>query len=99
MAWSHTDRELLERIGEVLYSVWDPIGVSDVPAARGEYDAYRDGAFSVLARGGSEEQVVDYLEREARPRMGLGQNRTQDMKVAALIVEWSRVLRAPTSVV
>ena len=33
-------RELERRIDEVLFYVWDPIGVSDTPAARGEYSSY-----------------------------------------------------------
>lgn len=33
-------RELERRIDEVLYYVWDPIGVSDTPAARGEHSSY-----------------------------------------------------------
>lgn len=33
-------RELDKRIDEVLFYVWDPIGVSDIPEARGEYSSY-----------------------------------------------------------
>jgi hypothetical protein len=33
-------RELEQRIDEVLYYVWDPIGVSEIPAAREEYSSY-----------------------------------------------------------
>jgi len=33
-------RELEQRVDEVLFYVWDPIGVSDTPAARGEYSSY-----------------------------------------------------------
>ena len=29
-----------KRIDEVLFYVWDPIGVSEFPAARGEYSSY-----------------------------------------------------------
>lgn len=34
------ERELCLRINEVLYYVWDPIGVADTPRARDEYDSY-----------------------------------------------------------
>ncbi len=34
------NRELKRRVDEVLYYVWDPIGVSDEPFARGEYHSY-----------------------------------------------------------
>ncbi len=33
-------KELYQRIDEVLYYVWDPIGVSDEPCARAEYSSY-----------------------------------------------------------
>ena len=33
-------RELERRIDEVLYYVWDPIGVSNEPCARSEYSSY-----------------------------------------------------------
>ena len=33
-------RELQRRVDEVLYYVWDPIGVSDEPCARAEYEGY-----------------------------------------------------------
>lgn len=36
---SHKD-ELYRRVDEVLFYVWDPIGVSDEPCARGEYRSY-----------------------------------------------------------
>lgn len=36
---SHKD-ELYGRVDEVLFYVWDPIGVSDEPCARGEYRGY-----------------------------------------------------------
>ena len=33
-------KELTNRIDEILYYLWDPIGVSDEPCARGEYSNY-----------------------------------------------------------
>ena len=32
--------ELYKRCDEVLHYVWDPIGISDVPEARDEYESY-----------------------------------------------------------
>lgn len=34
------ERELYQRVDEVLHYVWDPIGVSDAPEARDEYFSY-----------------------------------------------------------
>ncbi len=33
-------KELIQRIDEVLFYEWDPIGVSDEPWARAEYSSY-----------------------------------------------------------
>ena len=98
MTWSQADKELLDRIGEVLYYLWDPIGVSQIPAARNEYDSYRDGVFSVLARAGGEHEVVEYLEQEALPNMGLSNSGAPSQLAARVIIEWGVRLRAPSNV-
>jgi len=34
------NNELRRRVDEVLYYIWDPIGVSEAPYARAEYESY-----------------------------------------------------------
>lgn len=36
-------------IQKILLNEWDPIGVSDIPEAQDEYDAYADTVFGMLA--------------------------------------------------
>ena len=45
-------RKIQDAIGEVLMQHWDPIGVNDVPEARGEYDAYRRLHWTSLSNSG-----------------------------------------------
>jgi hypothetical protein len=40
--------ELGRRVDEVLYYVWDPIGVNHEPCARGEYENYVGGVLQTL---------------------------------------------------
>ena len=49
---------------------WDPIGVADVPAARGEYDSYVAPVYRILAGSRSEQELVELLFRTARDISG-----------------------------
>lgn len=40
--------ELHKRIDEVLYYLWDPIGISDEPCVRGEYSSYVSSIFNFV---------------------------------------------------
>lgn len=42
--------ELQRRVDEVLFYVWDPIGVSDEPFARGEYESYVPGIATLVEK-------------------------------------------------
>lgn len=77
---------------EVLHYVWDPIGVSDQPYARDEYQAYLPQVFGMLQEGSGAERVADYLTRVSVEKMGLAARSEHDRKVAELLVEWRRVI-------
>ncbi|PYE93238.1 hypothetical protein C8J35_1157 [Rhizobium sp. PP-F2F-G38] len=50
---------------------WDPIGVSDIPAAQDEYDAYADTVFGMLAnQTASVEAIAHSLFKIATEHMG-----------------------------
>ena len=55
------DRELERRVDEVLFYVWDPIGVSAEPYARGEYDAYVPDVLELLLQNESFEPISAHL--------------------------------------
>ncbi len=83
---------LYERIDEILWSEWDPIGVSDVPEARDEYYAYLPEVFRLTIDGASATSIAEYLHEVANDRMGLSSEMEPHLKVATKI----RALRPST---
>jgi hypothetical protein len=66
--------ELYQRVSEVLHYIWDPIGVSDVPEARDEYDSYVPQVYSLLSRRAASEEIVQFLLKTEADTMGLSSN-------------------------
>ena len=64
-------REVQREIGEILLSVWDPIGVADIPEARDEYSGYVGAVYRVLSSGASVLDIAEYLRQIEIERMGL----------------------------
>ena len=86
--WSPKDKELLRAVGEVLHYVWDPIGVSDVPQARGEYDGYVGQIFTLLNSGASASEISTHLESIAVELMGLSSCKERSDEVANVLTDW-----------
>jgi hypothetical protein len=63
--------ELRRRVDEVLYYVWDPIGVSDEPFARAEYDSYVPKVLELLVSQNDPAPISAYLADIVNTRMGL----------------------------
>jgi hypothetical protein len=62
---------LLRRcVDDILWHVWDPIGVNDVPRAREEYDSYVDGVFALIRARASAEAIARHLHRLETETMG-----------------------------
>ncbi|NRP70772.1 hypothetical protein ILFOPFJJ_01654 [Ensifer psoraleae] len=67
-------------IREVLLHAWDPIGISDLPEARDEYDAYADDVLSMLAdEDTTAEEIADYLLKIATEHMGLSEHHVVEL--------------------
>lgn len=62
----------LDRLREIGWKEWDPIGLADSSCPRDEYDSYLLQAVSRLRQGQTVDQVADYLENIASEHMGLG---------------------------
>lgn len=62
----------LDRLREIGWKEWDPIGLADSPCPRDEYDAYLLQVVSRLQQGKTVDQVADYLGQIASEHMGLG---------------------------
>ena len=82
------EKELLSRVNEVLYYLWDPIGVSDVPEARDEYDSYALQVFSLLKKKTSQEKIANYLSQIVTDNMGLTGNNQHDKNIARILINW-----------
>jgi alkanesulfonate monooxygenase SsuD/methylene tetrahydromethanopterin reductase-like flavin-dependent oxidoreductase (luciferase family) len=61
--------EIQNSIRQILYREWDPIGVAG-EAPEDEYDSYISPVYRILAGGGSEQEVVEYLARTGEKIMG-----------------------------
>ncbi len=75
-------KEMINRIDEVLYYKWDPIGVSNEPCARGEYSSY---ALSLLHSIISE--IVDKLSKIESELMGLTANHSKNEIIAERLIQ------------
>ena len=64
-------------IRRVLLEVWDPIGVRDVPQAQDEYDCCIPGLLRLLAGGGTDDQLAEFLWKQGTEHMGLSLEKPQ----------------------
>ncbi|WP_221624643.1 hypothetical protein [Burkholderia sp. Bp8963] len=87
--------ELYRRVDEVLYYVWDPIGVAHSPAARDEYQGYLPKVFAMLQEGADASSVAAYLDAVATERMGLQENGENSKRVAKLLLDWKAEISRP----
>ena len=88
------ETELYQRTDEVLHYVWDPIGISAVPQARDEYDAYLPQVFAMLLDAKSEGELSAYLSNVEDERMGLTPHLENANSVATVLIEWVETLKA-----
>ena len=66
------DHKPLElKIADILMNKWDPIGISNVPEAKGEYDSYVNEIVSLLDQGAGLEDVISQLHQIESEMMGL----------------------------
>ena len=84
--------ELRKRVSEVLYYVWDPIGVSFAPEARGEYEDYVTQVFEILQRSEETRELSALLSKIRTEIMGLPENMAKDIKTAQLLQDHKRAV-------
>ena len=83
-----TELELYRRVDEVLYYVWDPIGIAPNPVTRDEYQRYLPEVFSMLQEGAGVSPIAAYLDNVATERMGLNGNPGHSRRVAEFLLDW-----------
>ena len=89
---AHAVEVLRLRCSEVLYYVWDPIGVAEHVGARDEYDSYVPAIMNLLEEGTGGAELADELRAIQVRRMGLKGTSGRVDDAAALLVKWRRML-------
>jgi len=84
-------KELERRIDEVLYYVWDPIGVSDEPCARAEYSSY---TMTILKYVLNEDlqSITNQLKKIELDSMGLISNNERNLMVAKRLLDYKHAV-------
>ena len=77
---------LYEKVDELLWIEWDPIGVSDSPEARDEYYGYLPTIFKLAMEGADEYKISKYLLEFERSGMGMSGNEVNCERVARLVL-------------
>jgi hypothetical protein len=85
------DEELYRIIDEVLYYVWDPIGVAETPQARNEYHEYVPQVFRLLKEDVTATVIAEHLLKTSIKHMAIDQNR-HGMVVAEILLQWKAII-------
>ena len=80
-------RRYRSAIKTTFLNAWDPIGISDVPEARDEYDAYISGIHKMSISRSTKQEVFEYLWYIETQHMGLSGNRRHTEAVAGKLFQ------------
>ena len=80
-------RELEQRIDEVLFYVWDPIGVAAIPTAIGEYSSYTATILKYVLNEDLK-KIASHLGKIESSSMGLKTNKAKNLKTAELLLDF-----------
>ena len=64
------DKELSKRVDEVLFYVWDPIGVANEPCARSEYENYVPKICQLVEQNDNISPISSHLANIVKDWMG-----------------------------
>lgn len=84
---------LFEAVELVLWNDWDPIGVNDIPAARGEYSSYVPSVVRLLEDGADVLKLSEHLHSIERVSMGISTYSDHRKGVAQKLVDALRKYR------
>ncbi|GAA0810986.1 hypothetical protein GCM10009111_02790 [Colwellia asteriadis] len=89
---STSEKGLYRRVDEILFYLWDPIGVCDIPMARDEYHSYLPQVFKLLLNDSKDHEISAYLVKVESGSMGLSANSKKTLEVAQLLIETKEAL-------
>jgi hypothetical protein len=81
-------------VRRVFLEVWDPIRIKDEPNAQDEYDRYIGKALELLITGGTDKQILEYLDWIIR-RMGMDGSRVS-LKTVVVALRAINLANKPT---
>ena len=87
------NRDLLRRVDEVLYYIWDPIGVSEEPCARGEYSSYAPQVFKLVEASDTIHPISEYLASIISTRMGFSPDKKRCDHTAEVLLKHKEAIR------
>ena len=85
--------ELRRRVDEVLFYIWDPIGVSPEPCARMEYESYVSKVLGLVEQNDDIGIISSHLADIVKNLMGLFPNQEQCDHAATLLLEHKRAVK------
>ena len=81
----------------ILLREWDPIGVSDEPAAQDEYDSYIHEIHGMLIQHEPKHRIIDHLWWIETEQLGLSGNRRHTKSIADRLIEFRERMEEPDS--
>jgi hypothetical protein len=86
------DRELYQRVDEVLHYLWDPAGVAHEPVAREYYGAWVPDVFAALLEDADEQRLMELLLLLETEFLGVAPRPSHARRIAELLVDWRSLL-------
>ena len=78
---------LYKRADEILFYLWDPIGISNESCCRNEYQNYLPQIFKLVLENDDPVPIVDCLNLIQVDRMGISPDKKHDLKIARLLLD------------
>ncbi|MGZ3735280.1 MAG: hypothetical protein ACXVC0_09980 [Bdellovibrionota bacterium] len=85
---SPTEIEIYRRVDEVLHYLWDPIGVSDSPEARDEYQGYLPKIYAMIMEKKPHEEILKYMKWAVGDHMGLPVNTEKNLEIIKILEKY-----------
>lgn len=86
------EKEIYRRVDEVVFYVWDPIGVGAGPEVREEYSSYVPQIFTMLMAKKPKADIANHLESTVIERMGLKPDRGRLLEIVELLEAYRDLL-------
>lgn len=87
------NNELRRRVDEVLFYVWDPIGIDSDPCARGEYEGYVSEVLELVETNDEISPISKHLAMIISSYMGISPNKKLCDYTAKILLRNKRAIK------